>query len=162
MRFTVLSVAMFAAVASLAPLPALSQSVITRAQPHLAIEPLTIRTTGRAIRFHVEVARTGDQQEAGLMFRTSVPAHGGMIFPMTPVREATFWMKNTVIPLDMVFIRTNGTIARITTAKALDESIDASGEPVSAVLELGAGRARALGIHEGDTVVWRGLAAAAS
>jgi uncharacterized membrane protein (UPF0127 family) len=162
MRTPVMMLAVFVAAAALAQQPAFAQSVITKAQPHLRTEPLTIRTSARTIAFHVEVARTSGEQEAGLMFRTSVPPHGGMIFPMTPVRDATFWMKNTVIPLDMLFIRTDGTIARITTAKALDESIDDSGEPVAAVLELGAGRAKALGIQEGDKVVWQGLAAAAS
>lgn len=162
MRVPVMMLAAFAATVPVALQSASAQSVITRAQPHLRTEPLTIHTGDRAIRFHVEVARTSGEQEAGLMFRTSVPPQGGMIFPMTPVREATFWMRNTVIPLDMLFIRTDGTIARITTAKALDESIDDSGEPVAAVLELGAGRAQALGIHEGDKVTWQGLAAAAS
>ena len=162
MRIPVMMLAAFAAMAPLALQPASAQSVITKAQPHLRTEPLTIHTSDRAIGFHVEVARTSGEQEAGLMFRTSVPPHGGMIFPMVPAREATFWMKNTVIPLDMLFIRADGTIARIITAKALDESIDDSGEPVAAVLELGAGRAKALGIREGDKVVWQGLAAAAS
>ncbi len=162
MRIPVMMLAAFAAVGLLGLQPAAAQSVITKAQSHLRTEPLTIRTGDGTIRFRVEVARTSGEQEAGLMFRTSVPPHGGMIFPMTPVREATFWMKNTVIPLDMLFIRTDGTIARITTAKALDESIDDSGEQVGAVLELGAGRAKALGIREGDKVVWQGLTAAAS
>jgi uncharacterized membrane protein (UPF0127 family) len=157
MRFLVMMIAALAAVAPIALQPAPAQSVITQAQPVLPTEPLTIRTGGKALRFSVEVARTPDQQEAGLMFRKSVPPHGGMIFPLQPVREAAFWMKNTVIPLDMLFVRTDGTIARIITAKALDESIDDSGEPVAAVLELGAGRAAALGIHEGDRIEWAGL-----
>jgi uncharacterized protein len=157
MRFPVVLVAALAAAVPLALQPAPAQSVITRAQPTLPAEPLTIHTAHKAVRLSVEVARTSDQQEAGLMFRKSVPPHGGMIFPMQPIREATFWMKNTIIPLDMLFIRADGTIARITTAKALDESIDDSGEPVAAVLELGAGRAATLGVREGDRVEWAGL-----
>jgi hypothetical protein len=152
-------VAALAAAAPIALQPAPAQSVITQAQPPLPTEPLTIHTGGKALHFSIEVARTPDQQEIGMMFRKLVSPHGGMIFPMEPPREATFWMKNTIIPLDMLFVRTDGTIARIITAKALDESIDDSGEPVAAVLELGAGRAAALGIREGDRVEWAGLSA---
>jgi uncharacterized membrane protein (UPF0127 family) len=77
-----------------------------------------------------------------------------MIFPYDPPQEAAFWMKNTLIPLDMVFIRPDGTIARIATAKALDLTPVPSGEPISAVLELRAGRAAELGIRAGDRVAW--------
>ncbi len=155
MRFHALTLAAFAAAMPLAS-AAVAQDDITQAQAVLPTIPLKIQTAKGAVRFRVELARTGEQQEIGLMFRTTVPAHGGMLFPMTPVREATFWMKNTVIPLDMVFIRQDGTIARITTAKALTTSIDDSGEPVAAVLELGAGRAAGYGIREGDRVTWTG------
>ena len=155
MRFHALTLVALAAAMPLAS-AAIAQDDITQAQAVLPTIPLSIRTGKQVIRFRVELARTGEQQEIGLMFRTAVPAHGGMLFPMTPVREATFWMKNTVIPLDMVFIRRDGTIARITTARELTTSIDDSGEPVAAVLELGAGRAASFGIHEGDRVTWKG------
>lgn len=117
--------------------------------------PLTIRTKGGPQQFRVEIARTEPQQERGLMFRTSLPDRGGMIFPMTPPRPATFWMKNTPLPLDIIFIRADGTIARIaarTTPYSLD-MID-SGEPVAAVLEIIGGGAAAAGISEGDRVSW--------
>jgi uncharacterized membrane protein (UPF0127 family) len=77
-----------------------------------------------------------------------------MIFPYDPPQEAAFWMKNTLIPLDMIFIRDDGHIARIATAKALDETPVPSGEPVVAVLEIAGGRAAQLGIHQGDLVRW--------
>jgi uncharacterized membrane protein (UPF0127 family) len=154
MRFHALTLAAIAVAMPFAAVAVSAQTEITHAQPVLPTIPLKITTAKGAIHFRVELARTGEQQEIGLMFRTSVPAHGGMLFPMEPVREATFWMQNTVIPLDMVFIRKDGTIARITTAKQLTTSIDDSGEPVAAVLELGAGRAASLGIREGDRVTW--------
>lgn len=89
------------------------------------------------------------------MFRESLPVDGGMIFPMKPPRIASFWMKNTVIPLDMIFIREDGTIARIAadTVPYSLEPVD-SGEPVAAVLELAGGKAAALGIAEDDVVTW--------
>ena len=77
-----------------------------------------------------------------------------MIFPFDPPQEAGFWMRNTVIPLDILFIRADGSIARITHAKALDLTPLPSGEPVAAVLEIRAGRAAELGIREGDVASW--------
>ena len=79
--------------------------------------PLTIRSATGAHRFTVDIARTAQEQETGLMFVKSLPANRGMIFPYEPPQEVAFWMKNTLIPLDMVFIRADGTIARITTAR---------------------------------------------
>ena len=88
------------------------------------------------------------------MFVRSLAPDRGMIFPYDPPQSVSFWMRNTVIPLDMVFIRADGTIARIATAKALDETPVPSGEPIAAVLEIAAGRAAQLGIAPGDTVTW--------
>ena len=119
---------------------------------HLAAVPLTITSGKRVARFRTEVARTAEQQEKGLMFRRKLGPSEAMIFPMKPPRFASFWMKNTVIPLDIIFIRPNGTIHRIANARALDLSPVQSYEPVAAVLEIAAGRAAQLGIREGDRV----------
>ena len=124
------------------------------AQSGLATTPLTIRSSNGEHRFTVEIARTPDEQMIGLMFRRSLPADHGMIFPFARPVPASFWMHNTLIPLDMVFIRADGTIARITTAKARDDSPVLAGEPVVAVLELRGGRTAELGIWEGDRVDW--------
>src|SRR3546814_14770977 len=67
--------------------------------------PVTIAMAGQAHRFDVEVARTDAEQDRGLMFRTSLPENGGMLFPFKKPRIGSFWMKNTLIPLDMIFIR---------------------------------------------------------
>jgi len=88
------------------------------------------------------------------MFVRSLTGDRGMIFPYNPAQDVAFWMKNTLIPLDMVFIRSDGTIIRITTAKPLDETPVPSGEPVAAVLEIAAGRAAELGIKTGDIAEW--------
>jgi uncharacterized protein len=117
--------------------------------------PLTITSSGKVHRFNVEVARTEAEQERGLMFRDRLGPDQGMIFPMSPPRVASFWMKNTVIPLDMIFIRADGTIARIA-AETEPYSLTpvSSGEPVAAVLEIKGGRASELGISEDDKVDW--------
>lgn len=119
--------------------------------------PLTVETATGPRKFSVEVARTEQEQARGLMFRTALPDDGGMIFPLSPARPAAFWMKNTPLPLDIIFIRADGTIARIaaqTTPYSLD--LVESGEPVAAVLEIAGGRAAEQGIAEGDRVNWTG------
>jgi hypothetical protein len=117
--------------------------------------PLTIRSASGAHRFTVEVAHTPEEQANGLMHRQSLASDRGMIFPYEPPQDVAFWMKNTLIPLDMIFIRADGTIARIA-ANTVPLSLDPvpSLEPVSAVLEIAGGRAAELGIREGDRVDW--------
>lgn len=118
--------------------------------------PLTIgKADGTEHRFTVEVARTPDEQAQGLMNRPSLAPEVGMIFPQVPPRQASFWMKNTLIPLDIIFVRSDGTIANIaenTVPLSLDPVI--SIEPIGAVLELAGGRTAELGIKAGDKVKW--------
>ena len=136
-----------------------SAPAVGAAEVKVALAPLKIKTAKGALDFKVEVARTPEEQARGLMFRTSLPDFGGMIFPMVPPREASFWMKDTVIPLDMIFIRSDGTIARIAANTIpYDLTPVSSGEPVVAVLELAGGRAEALGIAENDRVTWKDIA----
>ena len=116
---------------------------------------LTIHSGAKNHAFVVEVARTPEQQERGLMFRQSLGDNQGMIFPYDPPQAASFWMKNTLIPLDMVFIRPDHTIARVadnTVPLSLDPV--SAGEPVAAVLEIRGGRAAELGVKAGDKVDW--------
>ncbi len=118
--------------------------------------PLTIEMAGKAHRFNVEVARTDEEQDRGLMLRTGLPADGGMIFPFEKPRIGSFWMKNTLIPLDMIFIRADGSIDRIA-ENTIPESLEpvVSGGEVSAVLELAGGTAARLGIDESAKVTWK-------
>lgn len=122
--------------------------------------PLTIAAGGKRHAFRVEVARTPAEQQRGLMFRPPLPDDGGMLFFPYPAdgsgpREASFWMKDTPSPLDILFIRADRTIAAIANDTIpYSEAPVTSGEPVAAVLELRAGRAAELGIAEGDTVAW--------
>ena len=140
-------------VAGCAPTAARSTEAV--ASDGVRLIPLDIRTAKGVVHYKVEIATTADEQARGLMYRTSLPDHGGMIFPMKPPRFAAFWMKNTYIPLDMIFIRPDGRIARIA-ANTIPENLDPveSGEPVSAVLEIVGGSAAANGIAEGDVVTW--------
>lgn len=117
--------------------------------------PVTVRSTTGDHLFDVETAVTPDEQRRGLMFRESLPENGGMIFPFDFPRLASFWMRNTMIPLDMIFIRADGVItniARETEPYTLDSYY--STEPVIAVLEIAGGRAAELGINAGDQVAW--------
>jgi uncharacterized membrane protein (UPF0127 family) len=120
----------------------------------LDLVSLTIESGGRTHAFTVEVARTPEQQERGLMFRTRLGPNEGMIFPFDPPRPASFWMRNTLIPLDMIFIRPDGTIARIAgNTVPRSETPVAVTEPMTAVLEIPGGRAAQLGIT-GGRVTW--------
>ena len=123
---------------------------------------VTVASANGAHAFTVEIAKTAQEQERGLMFRTDIPANGGMLFAPYPPdggapREASFWMKNTPSPLDIIFIRADGTIATIAeNTVPYSETSVPSGEPVAAVLEIRGGRAAELGIAEGDKVSWPG------
>lgn len=107
---------------------------------------------GNRHNFSVELALTPQQQQYGLMNRTSMDPDHGMLFVFVVEENRSFWMKNTLIPLDMIFIKKNGVIHHIATAKANDLTSVPSNGPVSAVLELNAGVAKSLGIKPGDVV----------
>lgn len=103
--------------------------------------------------FAVEVAADHASQERGLMFRKTLAPNAGMLFDFRTPQWQTFWMKNTILPLDIIFIRDDGTISSIApNAVPFSETSIPSVEPVRAVLEIGGGRADALGIEPGEKV----------
>ena len=121
----------------------------------LEVIPLTITTEGKAHAFKVEVARTPQQQAQGLMFRTAMGPDEGMLFPYDQPHLLSFWMKNTVLSLDLVFIDEQRRIVNIAeTATPYSEASILSAAPGVAVLELNGGRTRALGIVAGNKVEW--------
>nr|WP_294510911.1 DUF192 domain-containing protein [uncultured Rhodopila sp.] len=129
----------------------------TGPQPDLPKEQLVIVGRGGVEHpFAVEMATTPQQQTVGEMFRPNVPADGGMLFDWGFPKSSQMWMRNTLVPLDMVFINPDGTIRSIaedTTPRSL-AVIDSRG-PVRAVLELAGGTTAKLDIRVGDTVKQR-------
>jgi len=117
------------------------------------MQTLEIATRSGVQVFSVEVAKTDAEREHGLMFRTSLPDGQGMVFDFSPEQNVVMWMKNTLIPLDMIFVRADGRILRIAenTTIQSEERIP-SGGPVRAVVEVIAGTAKKYGIQAGDRV----------
>jgi hypothetical protein len=119
----------------------------------LPVETITIDTHHGPRVFTVEIAADMKSQERGLMFRREMDPDAGMLFVFEPPQLVSFWMKNTFIPLDLMFVRADGTIASIAAdAAPLSETSIPSAEPVRAVIEINGGRALALGIAPGDKV----------
>lgn len=115
---------------------------------------LTVKSANGEHHFTVEIADTPAQQQKGLMFRQDLAADAGMLFDFHASRQVSFWMQNTLIPLDMLFIRSDGSIANIhVNAHPLDPTSIPSDGPVEFVLEIPGGRSVELGIKAGDTVV---------
>ena len=136
--------------------PSMSNSAeLGRSPAGLDQVPLTVESKGKTHRFIVEVARTAEEQATGLMNRSTLAPGRGMIFPFETPRPASFWMKNTLIPLDIIFIRADGTIANVeaNTVPMSLEGVNSVGT-VAAVLEIAGGRAAELGIAAGDRVDW--------
>lgn len=116
-------------------------------------DTLTLLTVGGERVIMIEVAETSEQKSLGLMFRTSLADGQGMLFPYPGAQEISMWMRNTLIPLDMVFIRADGTVHRIEVrTEPLSERVIGSQGPVTAVLELAGGAAERLGLKPGDKV----------
>jgi uncharacterized membrane protein (UPF0127 family) len=133
----------------------LCAAVYAALAPARAADPNTLEIvskTGVHV-FSVELAETEEQRARGLMFRKELPEGKGMLFDFKVEQEAGFWMQNTLIPLDMIFIRADGHILRIAeNTEPLSTKIIPSGGPVRGVLEVIGGTAKKLGIAPGDLV----------
>ncbi len=116
-------------------------------------ESLTIATVSGAHVFKIEIAASEATREKGLMYRRFMPADRGMLFEFDHEAPVFFWMKNTYIPLDMIFIARDGSVTRVADdAEPLSEAIVPSGGPCVAVLELNGGTAARIGLKVGDKV----------
>jgi uncharacterized membrane protein (UPF0127 family) len=133
------------------PLPLSAQQDVEFERDTLSI----VARRGDVFEFNVELAETSEQKSRGLMFRREMADNEGMLFLHRRDRVLTMWMANTFLPLDMLFIERDGTIARIE-ENTIPQSRDviSSRKRVRAVLELNAGTARNLGISAGDEVVY--------
>ena len=130
-----------------------SASAPAAAAPGLPVETISVDTKAGPHAFSVEVAADDESRERGLMYRMSMAPDAGMLFDFHTPQLVSFWMENTVIPLDMLFVRADGTIARIKeNATPYSRENIPSGEPIELVIELNGGRAAALGIVEGAKV----------
>jgi uncharacterized membrane protein (UPF0127 family) len=113
------------------------------------------RADGTTIPLDIEIATTPAQTEYGLMFRRFLPPHAGMLFLFTPAQPVSFWMKNTFIPLDMLFVQEDGTITKIVTrAQPFSLAHINSGDPVRAVIEINGGAADQWGLKTSDKVLY--------
>ena len=119
---------------------------------------LVLKTDTGDHSFTVEVAATEQARALGLMFRRSLPENGGMLFLYDRPRPAAMWMKNTLIPLDMVFIAPDGRVHRIErNTEPFSTALISSEGAVAGVLELNAGATDQIGLKRGDLVIYPGL-----
>lgn len=119
------------------------------------LEPLDIETKAGVRHFQVEVMRTDAERERGLMYRRDMAADRGMLFQFDKEDRIFMWMKNTYLPLDMVFFGKDGRVVSIARdTEPLSERIISSGEPATTVVEFNAGTAAKLGIEKGDRLIF--------
>jgi uncharacterized protein len=118
-----------------------------------SIQPLEIVTKTGVHVFSVEMATTEEEKTTGLMYRKELPEGKGMLFDFSPEQEVSMWMKNTYIPLDMIFIRADGRILRVAeNTEPMSTKIIPSRGLAKGVLEVVAGTAQKYGIQPGDRV----------
>ncbi|WP_419912221.1 DUF192 domain-containing protein [Hoeflea sp.] len=119
-----------------------------------ANDRLQVVTEAGTFDYRVELALTNRERAVGLMHREWMAPDTGMLFRFDAVKPVAMWMRNTLIPLDMIFIRDDGTVANIhRNAEPLSERIIHSAEPVLFVLELNAGDADRMGLKPGDEIL---------
>lgn len=140
---------------ALALLAVLTEGASARAEAlRCAPDQVTILTGSGPLHFQVEIADEPEEQARGLMFRPSLAPDAGMLFVFDPPRRTAFWMRNTMIPLDMIFVDDAGRIETIVVRRdTFSDRASTSKGDVRAVLELNAGTAAARGIREGDRVI---------
>ncbi len=136
--------------------PGFARSSVAREadEPAFAVTPLTVETARGRFEFVVEVAETPSEWQQGLQRRRHLAADKGMLFNFHQPRVVSMWMKDTLIPLDMIFIDARGAIVNVVeNTVPLSTATISSNGPALAVLEVNAGTAARLGVHPGDRVL---------
>jgi uncharacterized membrane protein (UPF0127 family) len=114
--------------------------------------PVTFQTAKGKFSYQLDVAATPAQQECGLMYRKTMPRDVGMDFPLKPPRSVSFWMENTVLPLDLVFVGPDNRVVSVGRGKPFSRDLIDSGGITARVIELNAGEAARIGLKPGDRV----------
>lgn len=153
--FSVAAFVLLATAAGFAPRAVAPEARAEAAAIKFATETLVIRTAKGAVKFTVEFADNDAKRALGLMNRPSMAPDHGMLFDFEKAQYVTMWMRDTLIPLDMLFIDAKGKIISIAGARPLSERQISSGGDVRGVLELNAGAAKANGVDVGDIVEHR-------
>lgn len=145
-RFALLILSMLGAVPALAAPAKCPNSGLAR-------QPATFVTEKGRFTYGLDVAATPAQQECGLMFRKTMPRNIGMAFPFTPPRPLTFWMENTVLPLDLIFVGADGRVVSVGSGVPFSRDLIESHGVAARVIELNAGEAKRIGLKPGDAVL---------
>lgn len=142
-------------------LAGIAGAAVAQGNPDCDPAKVTLLAAGGTRTFQVEIADDAAEQARGLMFRPSMPADAGMLFVFDPPRPATFWMQNTMLPLDMIFIDDAGRVESIAVrTDTYSQRVSSSEGPVRAVLEINAGLSGKLGIVPGTQAVHAAFRAA--
>jgi uncharacterized protein len=138
------------ALASIAASPAAADAACP--SPTLKHAPATFVTATGRHKYDLEIAASPDEQQCGLMYRKTLKPGSGMIFPFSPPRSASFWMENTVLPLDLIFVGPDNKVLTIASGKPFSRDFIDSGGITASVIELNAGQAKKIGLKPGDKV----------
>ena len=120
--------------------------------PDLKRSTATFQTAKGRFTYKVELAITTEQQACGLMFRERMAADAGMAFPMVPPRRTGFWMENTILPLDLIFVSPQGRVLNVRQGQPYSRAVLESAGVTGEVIELNAGEAARIGLKPGDKV----------
>ena len=119
----------------------------------LKTETATFVTARGKFKYTLDIAASGEEQNCGLMYRETMPKNAGMVFPFNPPRKATFWMENTILPLDLIFVGTDSRVLNILPGKPYSRDLIPSAGVTAAVIELNLGEAARIGLKPGDKVI---------
>lgn len=142
----------FFVMAALIAAPVAAASLPNCPNTGLPEQPVTFTTAKGRFAYKLEVAATPEQQECGLMYRKKMPRNVGMDFPLGVPRTATFWMENTDLPLDLVFVGINDRVVSVGKGVPYSREMIESGGIAKRVIELNAGEAKRIGLKAGDRV----------